>query len=157
MPPARKPAAPSRRPAPSRAATPGAIQKYELTPVEFVQTNLNTALAVDHDMTKEGFTEAPNDLAPTAVWDRLGQFCEGVFLGTKDETGPNKQRLYQIQMPDGEIVGVWGARVLDNRMDLLFAQGMNVGDTVRIIYAGDAAAKQGQNPARIYKVGFKKA
>lgn len=148
---ARKPATPARR-----APAPGAIQKYELVPVEFIETNLNTALAVDHDMTKEGFTEAPNDLAPTAQWSRLGQFTEGIYLGLKDETGPNKQRLYQLQMADGEIVGVWGATVLDNRMDLLFAQGLAIGDTVRIIYAGDAPAKAGQNAARIYKVGYKK-
>lgn len=132
-----------------------ALALKDLVPVTFVESQNQATLAVDHDLTGDGFVEAPSNLAPTAQWSKPGEFVEGIFLGLADEVGPNESRLYNFKMEDGALVAVWGGTVLDSRMDMCRAQGLDVGDTVRIVYVGDAQAKKGQNPARIFKVGFK--
>lgn len=135
----------------------GAIAKRELVPVQFVESQNQVNPEVEIDLTKDGFIEAPSTLAPTARWTTPGEFVEGTYLGLADEVGPNNSRLYNLKMEDGALVAVWGGTVLDSRMDMCIAQGMKPGDFVKAVYIGDAPAKKGQNPARIYQVGFKPA
>lgn len=143
----------------SRSAVPATRQssvpaKYELRQVEFVESENAVAPEFDVDMKREGFTEAPSSLTPTANWTVPGEMLEGVYLGMQENIGPNNSRLYNFRMEDGATVSVWGATVLDNRMDLLRPP---VGSIVRIIYVGEAPKKPGQNAARLFKLGFKSA
>lgn len=133
---------------------PGALATTKLAPVVFVESAVQQGPDFDVDLTKEGFTEAPSTLAPTAQWSKVGEYVDGQYLGQQDEVGPNNSRLYNFKMEDGALVAVWGGTVLDNRMDMCAAQGLKAGDRVRIVYVGDTVAKKGQNPARIFKVGF---
>jgi hypothetical protein len=126
-----------------------------LTPVEFVESEVaapETEVAVD--LTNEGYNEAPSSLTPTANWTTPGQYIEGVFLGQQENIGPNQSRLYNFRMPDNQIVSVWGGTVLDNRMDMMRPP---AGSIVKIVYIGDAPKKPGQNPARLFKMGWKSA
>lgn len=141
----------------SRAAVPatrsaGAVTKYELTPVEFVESSQLMAPEYDVDLSKEGFTEGPSSLTPTANWVHPMQFVEGEFLGQQDGVGPNESRLYNFRMEDGQIVSVWGGSVLDQRMDMMSPPR---GSIVKIVYVGDGNKKPGQNAPRLFKLGHK--
>lgn len=124
----------------------------ELTPVEFVESSVTTDLAVTVDLAGEGFKEAPSSLTPTANWTTPGEFIEGEYRGMQEEVGPNASRLYNFLMPDGQYVAVWGGTVLDNRMDQMQPP---IGSIVKIVYVGDGAKKPGQNPPRIFALGWK--
>jgi hypothetical protein len=141
----------------SRAATParrGATvpATRELTPVEFVESTQQMAPEFDVDMSKDGFTEGPSSLTPTANWTTPGEYVEGEFLGVQEDVGPNESRLYNFRMEDGAIVSVWGGTVLDNRMDMMRPP---IGSIVKVVYVGDGNKKPGQNPPRIFKLGWK--
>jgi hypothetical protein len=141
----------------SRAATPArrttaAVATRELTPVEFVESAQLMAPEFDVDLSKDGYTEGPSSLTPTANWTTPGEYVEGEYLGVQEGVGPNESRLYNFKMEDGTIVSVWGGTVLDNRMDMMRPP---VGSIVKIVYVGDGTKKPGQNPPRIFKMGHK--
>lgn len=129
-----------------------AVATRELTPVEFVESAQLMAPEFDVDMTKDGFTEGPSSLTPTANWTTPGEYVEGEYLGVQEGVGPNESRLYNFKMEDGAIVSVWGGTVLDNRMDMMRPP---VGSIVKVVYVGDGNKKPGQNPPRIFKMGWK--
>lgn len=138
-----------------RGARSTAVAKIEATFVEFQAPNTS---APEYDPALgDGYTEAPSALTPTALWTRPGEFFEGKYLGLQEQVGPNGSRLYNFETEDAQVVSVWGTVVLDNRLDMCIAQGLKPGDLVKIVYVGDTEAKKGQNPARIFKVGFKRA
>lgn len=141
----------SRAAVPARAAGAG-LTKYELAPVEFVESAQLMAPEYDVDLSKDGFTEGPSSLTPTANWTRPLEYVEGEFLGQQDGVGPNESRLYNFRMEDGQIVSVWGGTVLDQRMDMMSPP---KGSIVKIVYVGDGNKKPGQNPPRLFKVGHK--
>lgn len=141
----------------SRAATPArkttaAVATRELTPVEFVESTQLIAPEFDVDLSKDGYTEGPSSLTPTANWTVPGEYVEGEYLGMQDAVGPNDSRLYNFKMEDNQIVSVWGGAVLDNRMDMMRPP---IGSIVKIVYVGDGNKKPGQNPPRIFKMGWK--
>ena len=82
------------------------------------------------------------------VWtyEKDGDFIEGVLVAFQKDVGVNKSMLYSIETPGG-VKSVWGAAILDSRMNLV-----KQGDKVRITYKGLAEAKGGKNPAKIFKV-----
>lgn len=145
-------ATPASRSAVPARATSTVPAKRELVPVLFVESAQAAAPEFDVDMTQEGYTEAPSSLTPTANWTTPGEYIEGEFLGQQEEVGPNASRLYNFKMEDGQIVSVWGGTVLDNRMDMMRPP---VGSIVKMIYVGDGQKKPGQNPPRIFKMGWK--
>lgn len=141
----------------SRAATPArrttqAVATRELTPVEFVESAQLMAPEFDVDLSKDGYTEGPSSLTPTANWTTPGEYVEGEYLGVQEGVGPNESRLYNFKMEDGTIVSVWGGTVLDNRMDMMRPP---IGSIVKIVYVGDGNKKPGQNPPRIFKMGHR--
>lgn len=144
------PASRAARP-PARTGT-TAVATRELVPVEFVESAQLMAPEFDVDLTKDGYTEGPSSLTPTANWTTPGEYVEGEYLGVQDSVGPNESRLYNFKMEDGQIVSVWGGNVLDSRMDMMRPP---VGSIVKIVYVGDGNKKPGQNPPRIFKMGHK--
>ena len=79
-------------------------------------------------------------------YDTDGDFIEGILVNAKDDVGVNKSKLYIVETPEG-VKNVWGAAILDSRMDLV-----KVGDKIKITYKGLAEASGGKNPAKIFKV-----
>lgn len=90
---------------------------------------------------------AYKEINPTDwTYEKEGDFVEGILVNKKDGVGVNKSKLYIIETPEG-VKNVWGAAILDSRMDLV-----KLGDIVKITYKGLAEAKGGKNPAKIFKV-----
>lgn len=140
----------------ARPATPtSALAKMVMPKIE--ESEIGVTAEQDVDLTSGGFQEAPTGLAPTVKWENANEMIEGEYVGMQDGVGPNKSRLYNVKMPDGIIIGVWGAEVLDNRMDYCFAQGLVPGMTLRVAFVGLGQKKPGQNAPRIFKVAFKSA
>jgi len=80
------------------------------------------------------------------LYDKDGDFIEGVVVNKQTEVGENKSNLYSIETPTG-VLSVWGSKVLDERMALV-----KIGTRLRITYKGKAEAKKGKNPAKLFKV-----
>ena len=79
-------------------------------------------------------------------YENDGDFIEGFLIQVQDNIGPNNSKLYSIETPEG-VKNVWGATLLDSRMALV-----KVAEKIKITYKGKAEAKDGKNPAKIFKV-----
>lgn len=98
--------------------------------------------------------EEHSGLPPVAVFDDPGDWVAGHFRAMKTNVGPNKSRMYYLALhPTKEIVGVWGATALDDRMDLLQPK---PGDAILIQYLGVAETERGQNPVKVFRVRVKR-
>jgi len=82
----------------------------------------------------------------TWVYDKDGDFIEGILVKVQDKVGVNESLLYSIQTSQG-VKNVWGATILTEKMALV-----PIGSKIRITYKGLAEAKKGKNPAKIFKV-----
>lgn len=147
------PASRSAKPVGGKGATTTAVvKKGELIPATFLAVEAQDATDYDLPAGMEGATIAPSSLTPTVQWEQPGNFVKGEYLGMQEKVGPNASRLYNLRLEDGEVVSLWGATVLDNRMDLLRVP---VGATLTVIFVGESVAKKGQNPAKLFKVAYK--
>jgi len=90
---------------------------------------------------------AYQEINPTGwLYEKDGDFIEGILIRVQDNIGVNKSMLYSIQTSQG-VKNVWGAKILDERLALV-----PVGSKLKITYKGLAEAKKGKNPAKIFKV-----
>jgi hypothetical protein len=72
----------------------------------------------------------------------------------QENVGKNKSRMYYLALhPTKEIVGVWGATALDQRMNLLAP---NPGDAVLVQYLGVQETQRGENPVKLFRVRVKR-
>jgi hypothetical protein len=99
--------------------------------------------------------EAPG-LTPTVDWQPIrqmpDQYIVGFFVQTREDVGPNHSMLYDLaDWKSGELIGVWGGTVLDDKMAKLSPQ---KGDLLLIQYLGDLVGKPGQNPPRDFRVAI---
>jgi hypothetical protein len=99
--------------------------------------------------------EAPG-LTPTVDWQPIrqmpDQYIVGFFVQTREDVGPNHSMLYDLaDWKSGELIGVWGGTVLDDKMAKL---GPQKGDLLLIQYLGDLVGKPGQNPPRDFRVAI---
>ena len=100
-----------------------------------------------------GIRRLASGVLPMVEWERPGSCVIGAYRATREDIGVNKSRIYDFADPDtGELFGVWGATILDQRMD---ATAPAPGDFVRIVYLGDVATGRGQNPAHNYEVAVR--
>lgn len=74
----------------------------------------------------------------TETWDQEKPLV-GQYIGSKSDVGPNKSMMYNIKNDDGEIIGMWGATVLDTKM-----AEVPVGSRVKITYNGKIQGKNSQ-------------
>lgn len=79
-------------------------------------------------MADDGFVEIGSGDAWSPAEE--GDSITGVFVGTKEDVGPNKSKMHNLRKDDG-IVGVWGSTVLDDKFEAV-----REGDTVRVTYTG---------------------
>jgi len=80
------------------------------------------------------------------IYEKDGDFVEGVLLNKVDKVGKNESWLYSIETPEG-VKSVWGSVVLDGKMALT-----KVGDKIKITYNGLGEAKSGRNAPKLFKV-----
>ena len=96
--------------------------------------------------------EAPN---PTVVFAEIGEYIVGRYQGMRELTISKRlQRLYDIRLPSGSLVSVWGSKILDSRIDQAIAKGMAVNSSVMIQYLGDIDTGQ-VNPAHNFRIAWK--
>ena len=75
------------------------------------------------------------------------EFITGVLIKIQSEVGPTKSMLYSIEREGGDVMGVWGSTILDQRMI-----GVKVGDIIKIVYKGLGEKQPGKNPPKLFKV-----
>lgn len=78
----------------------------------------------------------------------VGDSVEGVYVGIKQNVGPNNSNIYVLQAESGERVGVWGSTVIDARMETIA-----IGTGVAIEYTGLKSPKSGGKPYKDFYVG----
>lgn len=97
-------------------------------------------------------------LAPTAIFENVGDFIAGYYNGCKLlKIAGRDQFLYEfrVEMPDYKgPVGVWGSSVLDNRMRDAEKGGLKPGSNVLIQFIGESETDKG-NPAKLWRVIYK--
>ena len=96
--------------------------------------------------------DAP-EVTPTVEWENPGDFIIGVYRGFRPDIGPNNSRLYNLFALDGQIVSIWGATILDSKMDLLNPP-WNC--KIMIQYLGEVTTSRGMNPAKNFRISFER-
>lgn len=93
------------------------------------------------------FTEAKEQMGQTLRWTEqpknaedksiyLGPVVQGFYKNKKTDVGQNESNLYEIQLADGTLVGVWGSGLLDGKFEEI-----PLGCEVRIKFLGIAQPK----------------
>ena len=71
----------------------------------------------------------------------------GLYVGRKDDVGPNKSKMYIIETNDNQRVSIWGSTLLDDRF-----QEININEQVKIIYLGKAKSESSGRTYRNFEV-----
>lgn len=102
-----------------------------------------------------GCRRLASGVLPMADFERAGSRVIGAYRATRENIGVNESRIYDFADPEtGELFGVWGSTILDQRMDILLPK---PGDFLRIIYLGDVITGRAQNPAHNFEVDLRPA
>lgn len=89
---------------------------------------------------------------PSVKFERVGDFIGGAYVMHREGVGPNKSRIYELAIGDGEKalkVVVWGSTVLDRQFDSAYPP-IQQGDKVGIVYLGDKKTARNQNPVKLF-------
>jgi hypothetical protein len=107
----------------------------------------------DNGWSDKGVRRMASGVLPMVEWERPGSCVIGIFRSQREKVGVNESRIYDFADPEtGELFGVWGATILDQRMD---ATAPEAGDCVRIVYLGDVETGRAQNPAHNFEVAVR--
>ncbi len=79
--------------------------------------------------------------------EKEGDFIEGVLLQAQKDVGEHKSMLYSIETPNDGVKNVWGATILDSRMNLV-----KIGSKIKITYKGLGESKSGKKAPKIFSV-----
>lgn len=117
-----------------------------------VSTLSGLPLEFEDGETIEGFPPSPK-------FERKGDAVFGEFIGKREGVGPNKSRLYELSMPNGQgkslTVAVWGSTIIDQKFDSCYPP-IQQGDKVGFIYLGEKATARNQNPAKLFAIRLKR-
>lgn len=69
-----------------------------------------------------------------------GDAVNGILIKTQSDAGENKSMLYSIKKDAGNIVKVWGSKVLDDKMSTIA-----IGSDINIIYEGEVKPEKGKS------------
>lgn len=81
------------------------------------------------------WTPEPKDAEDKSIF--LGNVITGYYKDKKEDVGQNKSNIYEIQLADGNLIGMWGSGLLDGKFDEI-----PQGCLVRITYLGIAQPKK---------------
>jgi hypothetical protein len=93
--------------------------------------------------------EASSDFYPMVDFSRPPEMTMGTYHDQRIDVGPNKSIVYELTDKQGEIFGIWGSTILDQRMKKLSPQ---KGDRLLIVYVGDVPTKLGRSDAKVFRV-----
>lgn len=113
----------------------------------------NGIMAPDDGWGAKGARRVASGINPMIEWERVGSCVIGIFRSQREKVGVNESRIYDFADPEtGELFGVWGSTILDERMDTVAAER---GDFVRIVYLGDVPTSRGQSAAHNFEVAVR--
>lgn len=96
------------------------------------------------------WTEQPKNADDKSIY--LGTVISGFYKSKKTNVGQNASNIYEILLPNGTLVGIWGSGLLDGK----FAD-IPMGCEVRITYLGVQQPKTPKGRAyQNFKVEFDK-
>lgn len=99
---------------------------------------------------KDNWDEAPEaGNGSSTTWDQTTVLI-GKFLKAKENVGPNGSMLYEVRADDGEVFGVWGSSVLDNKFSDVPA-----GSRIRLEYLGKKTNPKTNREFKDYKLQYK--
>lgn len=94
------------------------------------------------------WTPEPKNAEDKSIY--LGEVIQGFYKSMKTNVGQNDSNLYEILLPTGELVGVWGSGLLDGKF-----KEIPIGCEVRITYLGISQPKTPKGRAyQNFKVEF---
>lgn len=64
-------------------------------------------------------------------YENVNDEVMGVYEKMEENVGPNNSNMYTLRQEDGELIGVWGNSVLNDKFATI-----PFGDEVKIIYTG---------------------
>lgn len=105
-----------------------------------------------------GESETMAGFPPSPKFEKKGEAVFGSFIRYQAGVGPNKSRLYELAVPNGEAslnVAVWGSTALDRLWDSAFPP-IQQGDRVAIIYLGSKPTPRNQNPVKLFALKVKR-
>ncbi len=99
-------------------------------------------------------------LPPSPVFETPGEAIFGLFVGVRDNVGPNNSRVYELMAHKGpdqkpELTAVWGSTALDRMFDSAMPK-VQAGDRIGIVYLGERPTKRNQNPVKLFKLLVKR-
>lgn len=98
------------------------------------------------------WNEQPQDEKQAQTTVYLGTIVQGLLIDRKSGLGANNSSIYNIQLADGRIVGVWGSHALDAKMAIVPNN-----HEVRIEFLGLVQNKKpGQKPWKNFSVQYAK-
>lgn len=68
---------------------------------------------------------------------------EGTFKEMQEDVGPNKSKVYRVDLVNGESADFWGGTVLDRKMSKVIEE-YGPGTKVKIEYLGKEKGKRGE-------------
>lgn len=147
----------AKRSAPPQSAIPGAslakIAKLLPAVIRPAEVQDNGIMAPDDGWGAKGARRVASGVSPMVEWERVGSCVVGIFRAAREGIGENESRIYDFADPEtGELFGVWGSTILDQRMDTAAPER---GDFVRIVYLGDVQTARKQNPAHNFEVAVR--
>lgn len=95
-------------------------------------------------------------LPPSPVFKVPGDAVFGIYVGMRDNVGPNNSRVYEIMAHKGpdekpELTAVWGSTAIDRMFDSAMPK-IKAGDKIGFVYLGERATKRAQNPVKLFKL-----
>ena len=99
------------------------------------------------ELIKEGFAVV-EPMAQGDAWDfTQNPTARGVYMGMQVDVGANQSTMYHFIDERGDAFSVWGSRLLDDRF-----KGIEIGETVVIMYKGMQKAKNSNREYKAYDV-----
>lgn len=89
-----------------------------------------------------------NTSASGDAWDENSGPIEGVYLGRRENVGPNSSNVFTLKTKDGEV-GVWGSTVINTKFSQIPLQSL-----VRVKFLGKVKSKGGKE-YKDYEIQFK--
>lgn len=71
-----------------------------------------------------------------------GEELIGIYQSKEVDKGPNKSNLYTFKKHNGELISVWGSKVVDSKFDDE-TDPIVIGDEVRFVYKGKRQGTRG--------------
>lgn len=135
-----------------------AIDRVVIRPakIEDLQAEVGAVEGLPSEFEK---SETMAGFPPSPKFEKRGDTIFGDFVGVRLGVGPNKSRVYELNVPNGDnssfAVAVWGSTALDRLFDSAFPP-IQQGDKLAFIYLGEKGTKRGLNPVKLFAMKIRR-